>query len=626
MEKMLLSPLNLDDLSVFVLDEADRMLDMGFIHDVNKLIRALPEKRQNLFFSATMAPEILKLAGTILRDPIRVEVTPVSSTAEIIQQSLYFVDKGNKNALLVDILNEVVEIRQDNEFSYGAPFVAGYNFVGWFTDVELLTALPSDYVITVPVTIYGKYEEVPASTVTFVTNVAEFTVPSQDVNYGEFATLPIVADQMIEGVMKEVTGWTLNGSPFSFTTEITTNIELVAVWKIKELQVTFDGTNAVTVLYGNLVTKPIEDPTHFFAEVVFSGWELLGVIYDFNTPITANINLVSAFSDPVGDISITTVDQFHYMATVESTYSYLLANNLDFTAYTWIDSGAAFKGMFNGQNFTVSNLTINATNGYGGIFARANGAFIENIIIDNLNVSTSARAGGLIGRVENGDTTIQNIVIKNSNVEGNDSNGVGGLIGLVSRSTMVFNIAILNTTVTNTAQKNVGGLVGRVDSAPMIADDIFISGVSISSGNTGTSDVAAAAVVGYIRDNVNSNFSGVRIVVINTTVSGNAGGAFVGYNRYPGTADLMDAYFGVTFVGVRTGLIGYNRDQVEVLDQSSIFGSFTNATTHSQVLNLTNTAIPTDLAWWETNLNSFILSDLWTVGLDGSIVLVITVT
>lgn len=98
--------ISLRDIELFVLDEADRMLDMGFIHDVNKIIRALPEKRQNLFFSATMAPEILKLAGKILQDPIRVEVTPVSSTAEIIKQSLYFVDKGNKNTLLVDVLDD----------------------------------------------------------------------------------------------------------------------------------------------------------------------------------------------------------------------------------------------------------------------------------------------------------------------------------------------------------------------------------------------------------------------------------------------------------------------------------------------------------------------------------------
>lgn len=99
--------ISLRDVQLFVLDEADRMLDMGFIHDVNKIIRALPEKRQNLFFSATMAPEILKLAGTILRDPVRVEVTPVSSTAEMIKQSVYFVDKTNKNMLLIDVMNEV---------------------------------------------------------------------------------------------------------------------------------------------------------------------------------------------------------------------------------------------------------------------------------------------------------------------------------------------------------------------------------------------------------------------------------------------------------------------------------------------------------------------------------------
>jgi ATP-dependent RNA helicase RhlE len=99
--------ISIRDVEIFVLDEADRMLDMGFIHDVNKLIKALPDERQNLFFSATMAPEILKLAGTILQDPIRVEVTPVSSTAEMIKQSIYFVDKVNKNALLVDILNDV---------------------------------------------------------------------------------------------------------------------------------------------------------------------------------------------------------------------------------------------------------------------------------------------------------------------------------------------------------------------------------------------------------------------------------------------------------------------------------------------------------------------------------------
>jgi ATP-dependent RNA helicase RhlE len=96
--------ISLRDVEFFVLDEADRMLDMGFVHDVKKLLAVLPKKRQSLFFSATMPPEIVNLANSILHNPEKVTVTPVSSTVEIIDQAVYFVDKVNKNALLVEVL------------------------------------------------------------------------------------------------------------------------------------------------------------------------------------------------------------------------------------------------------------------------------------------------------------------------------------------------------------------------------------------------------------------------------------------------------------------------------------------------------------------------------------------
>ncbi len=98
--------LHLRDVEILVLDEADRMLDMGFIHDVKKILTVLPKKRQSLFFSATMPVEIVSLAASILHHPSKVSVTPVSSTVEIINQSVYFIDKGNKNALLVDLLKD----------------------------------------------------------------------------------------------------------------------------------------------------------------------------------------------------------------------------------------------------------------------------------------------------------------------------------------------------------------------------------------------------------------------------------------------------------------------------------------------------------------------------------------
>jgi ATP-dependent RNA helicase RhlE len=98
--------ISLRNIERFVLDEADRMLDMGFIHDIKKLIAKLPTQRQSLFFSATMPPEIQKLAGTILRNPAQVEVTPVSSTAEKVTQMVYMVAKTDKKALLAYLLKD----------------------------------------------------------------------------------------------------------------------------------------------------------------------------------------------------------------------------------------------------------------------------------------------------------------------------------------------------------------------------------------------------------------------------------------------------------------------------------------------------------------------------------------
>lgn len=98
--------ISLSKIEIFTLDEADRMLDMGFVHDVKKVIKKIPQKRQTLFFSATMPDSILDLANSILDNPVKVEVTPVSSTAEMIQQEVYFIDKVNKKNLLIDLLKE----------------------------------------------------------------------------------------------------------------------------------------------------------------------------------------------------------------------------------------------------------------------------------------------------------------------------------------------------------------------------------------------------------------------------------------------------------------------------------------------------------------------------------------
>lgn len=97
---------HLSDIEYFVLDEADRMLDMGFINDIKKIISKLPSKRQSLFFSATMPENIVELSRKILRNPKKVEVSAVSSTAETLQQYLYYTNKSSKKDLLIHILKD----------------------------------------------------------------------------------------------------------------------------------------------------------------------------------------------------------------------------------------------------------------------------------------------------------------------------------------------------------------------------------------------------------------------------------------------------------------------------------------------------------------------------------------
>ncbi len=96
--------IKLNHISHFILDEADRMLDMGFIHDIKRILPMLPKRRQTLFFSATMPLAIANLSKSILHNPAKIEVTPVSSAVDTIEQHLYFVEKTKKNDLLISIL------------------------------------------------------------------------------------------------------------------------------------------------------------------------------------------------------------------------------------------------------------------------------------------------------------------------------------------------------------------------------------------------------------------------------------------------------------------------------------------------------------------------------------------
>ena len=119
--------IDLSKLEIFVLDEADRMLDMGFIHDVRRILGWLPRQKQTLFFSATMPPEVRGLVDGLLVNPVKVAVNPVSSPVEIIDQKLYYVDRGNKTRLLAHLIREL-DVKNALVFTrtkHGANKVAG---------------------------------------------------------------------------------------------------------------------------------------------------------------------------------------------------------------------------------------------------------------------------------------------------------------------------------------------------------------------------------------------------------------------------------------------------------------------------------------------------------------------
>jgi len=517
---------------------------------------------------------------------------------------------------------------QGTVFALEAPEVGGFRFIGWYLDAEYLQPLPENYSVDAPVTIFGKYEQATFGIVSFDAGVEGVTVASQNVNFGSTATLPTVPQTMIGGVLKRVVGWTLNGEAYSFSTPVQGDFVLLAVWETVTYTVSFvgpQGTLTQTVPYGETATIP-ETPTHpAFSAIVFESWNLSGVSYVFSTPVTADLTLTVAWTVPE-IVEVTTREQFYWLATNETTYHYLLKNDLDFTGFTWTPTHAAFKGYLDGGNFEVSYITMSATGTtYGGIFARANGATITNLVLDHINVTAVDRAGILVGRFENTACAVSNILIRHSSVTGANSNGVGGLAALVSVQTTIANIAIIDTVVTATLQKNVGGVIGRVDSAALNATDIFVSGVLVESTIASGSDIGAGGFVGYVRDNANSIVNVDRLVILNTEIKALVGGAVIGYLRAPGEGTVSNTYAQVTFTNaVTSGLIGrINLDTGDLpIPTTSIWGSFVNEISGSRTQSLSNApVIPAAASWWETNLPGIHGSALWVVNPDGTVLL-----
>lgn len=443
--------------------------------------------------------------------------------------------------------------------------------------------------------------------------VAEFTaVHTVSFNYNDES--PVSEVSVFDGELLEepveptkdgykFLGWFTDESVenlYHFETPVTANLTLYAGWEdlgLEEFTVTFDTNGGsviepVTVVQG-LVLELTLNPTK--ANSIFKGWFTdvdLTEEYDFNEPVNSDFTLYARW-EATTLVGTAIYNATEFMAFLENTSGeYYLAEdiNLSEEVYSTTGNGPSFGGTLNGNNKTISGLTINGEDRVG-LFPTANGATIENLTIDGFVVTGTGRGGILIGRVENNLVTLSNITIRNSSIVGNNSNGVGGLIGQVSNKVNASLITLENLEITN-VNKNVGGLVGRIDSAAgdLQASEVLINNIYIV-GTAGEGDRGASLVVGYIADDEGAKGVLHNIAVINSDIKEDTTrGVLIGYNRSPGYLEFNNVYVDITFTegSVKSGLQGHTHSSSNpiYLDVTSVFGTFINGNDKSGTVQM----------------------------------------
>lgn len=409
------------------------------------------------------------------------------------------------------------------------------------------------------------------------------------INFGETITETLVSNGVTFYIVAEDMSGNIFGSmdpvtednTFSYTFNIITTTYIVSF--------DTDGGSTITdlqVFEGQQLTLP-SNPTK--SGFQFAGWftdAAAEITFDPESVILADLTLYAKWIEVTFDedfIEINAASDFQTIVSgSNSGKKYYLSTDLDFTDITWTieATGTSFQGYIDGNGKTISNIVITST-GYGGVFARTNGATIKNLIVDNVKVTAAGRGGILIGRVENNTTTLENITIKNSEISAADSNGAG-IIGQVSNGLNASNITILNSSIKNTA-KNAGGFIGRVDSAngKAVLTNVLISGVNVETA-TGTGDTGNGLLIGYIANAAGASVDAENIAVINSDANTTASrGVLIGYLRSPGAMTINNAYVNITFTEgtIKSGLQAHTHasDTPIYLDVTTVYGVINHA-------------------------------------------------
>lgn len=536
------------------------------------------------------------------------------------------------------------------------PTKSGYEFLGWFKDLELTEEWQATDVVEDDITLYAKWEDVVDPQIIVSPEVGQLTVLPEEsfvlrVEVIDENPYRLEVDHSFEGTLPEFTVYADAANPYG-SVEAQQAFEAIGVSVVYNaatktfvidfgVQVThthfvdngvtfylvahdIDGnasgsmyevtpemtfaytfvvpSNTFTVTFdsqgGNVIQSievaegaTLEDlPVLSREGFLFLGWfkDTLGAeAWLVDDVVVEDITLYAKWeeSDLVGT-AITTIEQFLELFAEEQTGEFYLANDLDFTGFTLPHdgSGPSFKGILDGNNKTLIGLRV--TGGYGGLFPRANGAIIKNLIIDGFEVIATGRGGILIGRVENNSVAITNVTIRNSSITGGGSEGVSGFVGQVSNELSANQIKLENLEITSTAN-NVGGLVGRIDNAKgnLVASEILIDNIYII-GKSGSGDRGAGLVIGYVANTDGSRGVVSNAVVINSDIKEDTTrGVLISYHRSPGVVEFNNIFVDITFsVGtIKSGLQAHGDG---VLNVSTVYGRLVNDVTGTGTVHL----------------------------------------
>lgn len=500
------------------------------------------------------------------------------------------------------------------------PTKAGFTFHAWYKNEQLTDIFDVEASILDHITLYARWIE----------DSIEETVMITFESNGGTTYHPLIVprgeaiDQLPTPIKSDHTfdGWYLDETyitPFESGLQAFSNLTFYAKWLMDHTPITYqisfetehiEQINPIFVIENGYVSSlPILEKEGYD----FIGWyidQALTTPFDIETPITSDRILYAKWVSnvPLGT-PIFTAEAFNQLSNSGQDGIYYLANDIDFSNHTWTYTNHNFRGTINGNGKTLSNLTIHGTD-RTGLFSRVNNFKMYDVTLNNMQVTSTNRAGILFGEQDGNNVEVYNITIIHSSVSGASSNGVGALIGYLKPgfSASIHHILIKDADVHN-ASSAAGGLIGMTDNGIVDIYDIQLKNVSVHGAGR------VAGIFGEIKgSSVSVNIERVFLDITLTTSTQYMGG-MVGRNQ----SDTGITVSNVFMTGSMTSSynnFGHISGEKPISDLSDVYAVeliIQGTLTRDSLINqhVVSSIDDINLEWWETHLSAFVDHPDW---------------